>query len=58
MRDLQLELRVGVRSSEGEYSIGILKDAVAEEKASGGFDFDGVLSEPLVTFYLQGTCPK
>ena len=51
IQGLRLELRAEVLYIDGEYSVGILKDAVAEEKATGGFD--GVLSEPLVTFHPQ-----
>jgi len=45
----QLRLCAFVWDPFGEYAMGILKEAVAEEKTKGGFD--GVFSEPLVTYY-------
>jgi len=53
VRDFKLELCADVWEPVGEYSVGILKQAVAEEKASGGFD--GFSSEPFVTYYPRRT---
>ena len=47
-RDFRLVLSAGVWDPVGEYSVRMLKDAIAEEKARGGFD--NFLSEPFVTY--------
>jgi len=54
IRDFRLQLCAAVWDPVGEYSMGILKEAVAEEKAKGGFD--GFLSEPLVTCHPRRAC--
>ena len=51
MRDFQLVLDASVWGPAGEYSVKMLKEAVAEEKAKKGFD--DFLSEPLVTCHPQ-----
>jgi len=51
VRNFQLMLCAMVWDPVGEYSVGILKEAVAEETASGGFD--GFSSEPFVTYSPQ-----
>ena len=48
VRDFQLALNARVWDPAGEYSVRMLKEAVAEEKAKGGFD--KFFSEPLVTY--------
>ena len=51
VRNFQVELCASVWDPVGEYSVRMLKEAVAEEKAKGGFD--GCLSEPSVTYDPQ-----
>ena len=48
-RDFRLVLDAKVWDPAGEYSVRMLKEAVAEEKAKGGLD--DFLSEPLVTYH-------
>jgi len=48
-RDFRLVLDAKVWDPAGEYSVRMLKEAVAEEKAKGGFD--DFLSEPSVTYH-------
>ena len=48
VRDFRLVLNATVWDPVGEYSVRMLKEAVAEEKAKGGFD--DFLSEPSVTY--------
>ena len=48
VRDFRLVLNATVWDPVGEYSVRMLKEAVAEEKAKGGFD--DLLSEPSVTY--------
>ena len=38
MRNFQLQLCANVWDPVGEYSVGILEEAVSEEMANGGFD--------------------
>ena len=49
VRDFRLVLNAKVWDPAGEYSVRMLKEALAEEKAKGGFD--NFLSEPLVTYH-------
>ena len=53
IRNIQLYLCANVWDPIGEYSVGILEQAVAEEKAKGGFD--EFHSEPTVTYLPQRT---
>ena len=53
VRDFQLQLCADVWDPVGGYSMGILKEAIAEEKANGGFD--GFPSEPFVTYFPRST---
>ena len=46
-RNFRLVLHANVQETVGEYVVGMLKEAVAVEKASGGFD--AFFPEPLVT---------
>ena len=48
VRDFRLVLNAKVWDPAGEYSVRMLKEAVAEEKSKGGFD--DFSSEPLVTY--------
>lgn len=48
-RDFQPILLVGVCDPVGDYSVRMLKEAVADEKAQGGFD--GFRSEPIVMYF-------
>ena len=52
VRNFRLLLCAHVRGPVEEYSVRMLKEAVAEEKAHKGFD--GFLSEPQVTYYPRG----
>ena len=47
VRNFRLVLHVNVQETVGEYAVRMLKEAVAVEKASGGFD--AFFPEPLVT---------
>ena len=49
VRDFQLVLRAGVWDPVGEYSVRMLKEAIEEEKARGGFD--EFLSQPFVDYH-------
>ena len=48
MRDFQLILCADIWDPVGEYAVRMLKEAVAEERAKGGFNV--FLSEPLVIY--------
>ena len=48
-----LQLHTDVWDPVGEYAVGILKEAVAEETAKGGFD--EFLSEPFLTYYPRSS---
>jgi len=47
-RGFRFQLCANIWDPVGEYSVGILKDAIAEETANGGFD--GFSSIPFVTY--------
>ena len=49
VQGFQVVLDVSVWGTVGEYSVQRLKQAVAEEKAKGGFD--DFVSEPLITYH-------
>jgi len=53
MRNFQLQLCANVWDPVGEYSVGILEEAVSEEMANGGFD--GFPFTPFVTCFPCNT---
>ena len=55
VRDFQPVLFVEVCDPVGDYSVRMLKEAVADEKAKGGFE--GFRSEPVVVYHPQRYFP-
>ena len=54
VQNFRLVLCADVCDCMGEYSVQELENAVAAEKASGGFD--SIFTEPLVTYSPRGVC--
>ena len=54
IRDFQLVVCADTWDVVGEYTVGVLKQAVAAEKVKRGFD--GTFLEPLVIHSPRGSC--